>query len=52
MTLVVCEGPVGTITGGTRYPFSYQGQQLLTIRCFSSEARHAFVVGSRVPEGI
>jgi hypothetical protein len=41
--------PVGTITGGTRYPFSHNGQLLLTIRCFSSEGRHAFVVGSRVP---
>jgi hypothetical protein len=41
--------PVGTITGGTRYSFNYNGQQLLTIRCFSSEGRHSFVVGSRVP---
>ncbi len=51
ITVADCKSldPVGTITGGTRYPFSYQGQQLLTIRCYSSEARHAFVVGSRVP---
>ena len=41
--------PVGTITGGTRYSFNYNGQQLLTIRCFSSDGRHSFVVGSRVP---
>ncbi|MGB7160523.1 MAG: hypothetical protein WBD40_20830 [Tepidisphaeraceae bacterium] len=51
ITVADCKSlePVGTITGGTRYPFSYQGQQLLTIGCYSSEARHAFVVGSRVP---
>jgi hypothetical protein len=50
VTVADCKSldPVGTITGGTRYPFSYQGQLLLTIRCHSSEARHAFVVGSRV----
>src|SRR5688572_1933173 len=51
ITVADCKSldPVGTITGGTRYPFSYNGQQLLTIRCYSSEARHAFVLGSRVP---
>jgi hypothetical protein len=50
VTVADCKSlaPVGTITGGTRYPFSHNGQLLLTIRCFSSEARHAFVVGSRV----
>ena len=50
ITVADCKSldPVGTITGGTRYPFSYQGQLLLTIRCYSIEDRHAFVVGSRV----
>jgi hypothetical protein len=51
VTIADCKSlaPVGTITGGTRYSFNYNGQQLLTIRCFSSEGRHSFVVGSRVP---
>jgi hypothetical protein len=51
VTVADCKSlaPVGTITGGTRYSFNYNGQQLLTIRCFSSEGRHSFVVGSRVP---
>ena len=51
MTIADCKSlaPVGTITGGTRYSFNYNGQQLLTLRCFSSEGRHSFVVGSRVP---
>ncbi len=50
VTVADCKSldPVGTIAGGTRYPFHYSGQQLLAIRCYSSEARHAFVVGSRV----
>jgi hypothetical protein len=50
ITVADCKSldPVGAITGGTRYPFNYNGQQLLTIRCYSSEDRHAFVVGSRV----
>lgn len=51
VTVADCKSrdPVGTITGGTRYPFNYSGQLLLTIRCYSSEARHAFAVGARVP---
>lgn len=51
VTIADCKSlaPVGTITGGTRYSFNYNGQQLLTLRCFSSEGRHSFVVGSRVP---
>jgi hypothetical protein len=50
VTIADCKSlaPIGTITGGTRYSFNYNGQQLLTLRCFSSEGRHSFVVGSRV----
>jgi hypothetical protein len=50
VTVADCKSlaPVGTITGGTRYSFNYNGQQLLTLRCFSSDGRHSFVVGSRV----
>ena len=40
--------PVSVITGGRRYPYSSNGQLGLYLRCFSSKARHAFVVGSRV----
>jgi hypothetical protein len=41
--------PVSEITGGRRYPFAISGGQLsLYLRCYSSEDRHAFVVGSRV----
>ncbi len=41
--------PVSVITGGRRYPYCVQGQLVLVQRCFSSEARHAFVFGARVP---
>lgn len=41
--------PVSVITGGRRYPYGVQGQLVLVQRCFSSEARHAFVFGARVP---
>ena len=42
--------PVSVITGGRRYPFNINGAQLCLIqRCYSDHARHAFVVGARVP---
>lgn len=41
--------PVSVITGGRRYPYNVNGQLVLVQRCFSSEARHAFVFGARVP---
>lgn len=41
--------PVSIITGGRRYPYSVEGQLTLVQRCYSSEARHAFVFGARVP---
>jgi hypothetical protein len=41
--------PVSRITGGRRYPFHIAGQLSLVLRCYSEEARHAFVVSSRVP---
>lgn len=41
--------PVSVITGGRRYPFNMTGQLLLVQRCFARNARHAFVLGSRVP---
>jgi hypothetical protein len=41
--------PVSIITGGRRYPYCILGQLVLVQRCFSSEARHAFVFGARVP---
>jgi len=40
--------PVSLITGGRRYPYHVNGQLVLVQRCFSSEARHAFVFGARV----
>ena len=40
--------PVSVITGGRRYPYNFTGQLSLFIRCYSSKARHAFVVQSRV----
>ncbi len=40
---------VSVITGGRRYPFSMGGGQLILMqRCYSREARHAFVFGARV----
>jgi hypothetical protein len=41
--------PVSIITGGRRYPYCILGQLVLVQRCFSEEARHAFVFGARVP---
>lgn len=42
--------PVSKIDGGRRYPFHISGGQLsLVLRCRSEGARHAFVVGARVP---
>jgi hypothetical protein len=41
--------PVSEITGSRRYPFSIDGQLCLVQRCTSRNARHAFVLGSRVP---
>lgn len=41
--------PESVITGGRRYPFHIAGQLSLVLRCFSEDARHAFVVSSRVP---
>ena len=42
--------PVSTITGGRRYPYNINGAQLCLVqRCESDKARHAFVVGARVP---
>jgi hypothetical protein len=40
--------PVSVINGGRRYPYQVLGQLALVQRCFSSEARHAFVFGARV----
>lgn len=40
--------PVSVITGGRRYPYCVLGQLVLVSRCFSAEARHAFVFGARV----
>jgi hypothetical protein len=39
---------VSQITGGRRYPFSVNGQQVLVQRCYSRNGRHDFVTGSRV----
>lgn len=41
--------PVSIITGGRRYPYSIDGQLVLIRRCYSDGARHAFVLGARVP---
>ncbi|MFO1447033.1 MAG: hypothetical protein U1F61_02555 [Opitutaceae bacterium] len=41
--------PVSKIEGGRRYPFAINGQLSLVLRCDSDGARHAYVVGSRVP---
>lgn len=41
--------PASKIDGGRRYPFHLEGQLNLVLRCYSEEARHAFVVGARVP---
>jgi hypothetical protein len=41
--------PVSKIEGGRRYPFAINGQLSLVLRCDSQGARHAYVVGSRVP---
>lgn len=41
--------PVSVITGGRRYPFNINGQLSLVLRCNSEHARHAYVLGSRVP---
>lgn len=41
--------PVSKIDGGRRYPFNVSGQLTLVLRCQSEKARHAFVVGARVP---
>ena len=41
--------PVSVITGGRRYPFSVTGQLVLVQRCYARRARHAFVLGARVP---
>jgi hypothetical protein len=41
--------PVSVITGGRRYPYCILGQLVLVSNSFSSEARHAFVFGARVP---
>jgi hypothetical protein len=40
--------PVSVLTGGRRYPFNVNGQLILHLRCYSRDARHAFVVGSHV----
>lgn len=41
--------PVSVLTGGRRYTFAIQGQLSLVQRCYSRHARHAFVLGARVP---
>jgi hypothetical protein len=41
--------PVSVLTGGRRYPFDVNGQLCLVQRCYARDARHAFVVGARVP---
>jgi len=41
--------PVSIIDGGRRYPFHIAGQLNLVLRCYSEEARHAFVFSARVP---
>lgn len=40
---------VSVLTGGRRYSYNYVGQLALTQRSYAETARHAFVVGSRVP---
>lgn len=37
--------PVSVITGGRRYPYQNSGQLCLVQRCWSRDARHAFVIG-------
>jgi hypothetical protein len=41
--------PVSQLTGGRRYTFAIQGQLSLVQRCYARNARHAFVLGARVP---
>jgi hypothetical protein len=41
--------PVSELTGSRRYTFAIQGQLNLVQRCYSRNARHAFVFGARVP---
>jgi hypothetical protein len=52
VTVADCDAldPVSLIDGGRRYAFSIDGGQLcLFLRCHTRGARHAFVVGARVP---
>lgn len=44
-----CLKPVSIITGGRRYAFTILGQCCLVQRCYSEDARHAEITGSRVP---
>ncbi len=37
--------PVSTITGGRRYSFPINGQQVLVQRCYSRKGRHDFITG-------
>ena len=39
----------GIITGGRRYPFYMEGQQILFTNCRAQDARHAYALGARVP---
>lgn len=43
-----CLKPVSLITGGRRYSYSINGQYGLVQRCYSDQARHALVTGSKV----
>lgn len=51
ITIQACASfdPVSQITGGRRYPFTVDGQQVLVQRCYSRNARHDFVTGGRLP---
>ncbi len=43
-----CLKPVSLITGGRRYPYSFDGQYGLVQRCYSDHSRHAAATGSGV----
>lgn len=43
-----CIKPVSKIRGGRRYSYNINGQFCLVQRCYSDQARHAKVTGSRV----
>src|SRR5262249_18668855 len=46
-----CKDMISTIDGGRRYPFLIEGQAAYNLiqRCYTQDARHDFLTGSRVP---